>query len=192
MSKVFGIGFHKTGTKTLGRALEILGYKVCGPRQDLLETIKQKNYKTVFKVAKDYDAFQDNPWPILYKTLDKKYPGSKFILTLRNKNSWIKSVVNHFGNKDREMRNWIYGIGYPLGNEELYVEVYRKHIADVKEYFKNRPDDLLVIDVTSGEGWEKLCNFLEKEIPRKAFPHVNKGMDSGMSKFFRMLNKRLS
>ena len=90
------------------------------------------------------------------------------------------------------MRNWIYGIGYPLGNEELYVEVYRKHIADVKEYFKNRPDDLLVIDVTSGDGWEKLCNFLEKEIPRKAFPHVNKGMDSGMSKFFRMLNKRLS
>ena len=30
-SKVFCIGFHKTGTSSLGAALKILGYKVCGP-----------------------------------------------------------------------------------------------------------------------------------------------------------------
>jgi hypothetical protein len=27
-SKVFGIGFHKTGTSSLGRALSMLGYRV--------------------------------------------------------------------------------------------------------------------------------------------------------------------
>lgn len=31
MSKIFCIGFHKTGTKSLGTALDILGYRVCGP-----------------------------------------------------------------------------------------------------------------------------------------------------------------
>ncbi|MYB38984.1 MAG: hypothetical protein F4Y26_16695 [Gammaproteobacteria bacterium] len=29
--KVFEIGFDKTGTKSLGAALGILGYRVCGP-----------------------------------------------------------------------------------------------------------------------------------------------------------------
>ncbi len=176
MIKVFGIGFHKTGTKTLGRTLEILGYKVCGPRQDLLETIKQKNYKAVFKAVNNYDAFQDNPWPLIYKTLDKKYPGSKFILTVRDEGKWIKSIVNYLGNESTEMRKWIYGIGYPLGNEKLYINVFKRHIADVKEYFKNRPNDLLITDLTAGEGWEKICPFLEKQIPEKDFPYANRGI----------------
>ena len=39
-NKLFGIGFHKTGTTTLRYSLEALVYKVCGPRQDLLDPIK--------------------------------------------------------------------------------------------------------------------------------------------------------
>ncbi len=176
MNKVFGIGFHKTGSKSLGIALEILGYSVCGPRQDLLNSIKEKNYKSVFGIVKDYDAFQDNPWPLMYKKLDKKFPGSKFILTVRDEDKWIKSIVHYFGSKNTEMRKWIYGIGCPNGNEELYLNVYKKHILEVKEYFKNRPDNLLVIDLTAGEGWEQICPFLEKQFPEKNFPHVNKGI----------------
>jgi len=175
MNKIFGLGFHKTGTKTLKYTLEALGYNVCGPRQDLLDTIKQKKYRAVFKVVKDYDAFQDSPWPFLYKTLDKKFPDSKFILTIRNEDKWIKSIVNHFDIESNDMRKWIYGIGYPLGNEEHYIKVYKKHIADVMEYFKSRPKDLLVIDLTDGEGWERICPFLEKQYPEEDFPHVNKG-----------------
>jgi len=176
MKKVFGIGFHKTGTKSLGRALGILGYSVCGwPRHDLLNSVKIKKHKTIFKVVNSYDAFQDNPWPLIYKTLDKKFPDSKFILTVRDEEKWIKSIVNYLGNDSTDMRKWIYGIGYPLCNEELYLSVYKKHILDVKEYFKNRPNDLLIMDLTAGEGWEKICQFLGKQIPEKVFPHANKG-----------------
>ncbi|RLD45736.1 MAG: hypothetical protein DRJ05_00225 [Bacteroidetes bacterium] len=174
--KIFGIGFHKTGTKTLKSSFEMLGYKVTGYRKDLLEPIKRKKYKAISRVVKEHDAFQDNPWPLLYKTLDKKFPGSKFILTIRDDEKWIKSVVNFFGNESTDMRKWIYGIGYPSGNEELYLRVYKKHNADVKEYFKNRPNDLLLIDLTTGEGWEKICPFLGKQIPKKNFPHINKGI----------------
>ena len=176
MNKIFGIGFHKTGTKTLKYSLEALGLNVCGPRQDLLEAIIRKKYRAVFKVVKDYDAFQDNPWPLLFKILDKKFPGSKFILTARNEDKWIKSIVNHFGDESTDMREWIYGIGYPLGNEEIYLNVFKRHIADVKEYFKNRPNDLLITDLTAGEGWEKICPFLEKQIPEKDFPYANRGI----------------
>ena len=38
------------------------------------------------------------------------------------------------------------------------------------EYFKNRPQDFLNLDIIGGEGWEKLCEFLGKPIPDVPFP----------------------
>ncbi len=40
-----------------------------------------------YELVAQYDAFQDNPWPIIYKGLDVKYPDSKFILMLRDPDS---------------------------------------------------------------------------------------------------------
>ena len=42
------------------------------------------------------------------------------------------------------------------------------------EYFRERPKDLLVLNVCAGEGWEKLCPFLNKERPDVPFPYLNK------------------
>jgi hypothetical protein len=126
-----------------------------------------------------YDVFLDNPWPILYKDLDEKYPGSKFILTLRSTESWIKSVVNYFGNDHTPMREWIYGQGRgcPKGNEGIYVARYETHNREVQDYFRNRPGDLTVLRLTEGDGWEKLCPFLGTPIPPVAFPHLNRAAD---------------
>ena len=44
----------------------------------------------------------------------------------------------------------------------------------VTEYFRDRPKDLLVLDVCGGDGWEPLCAFLGLEPPRHAFPHFNR------------------
>ena len=38
-------------------------------------------------------------------------------------------------------------------------------------FFKDRPDDLLVIDICSGEGFERLAPFLDRPVPTEAFPH---------------------
>jgi hypothetical protein len=46
------------------------------------------------------------------------------------------------------------------------------------EYFKDRPEDLLVIDFTKGEEWEKLCSFLRKDIPTEDFPHYNSAAET--------------
>ncbi len=173
--KVFGIGFHKTATTSLGRALEILGYRVCGPVHTRNSQIQKEVYDIAFNLTPYYDAFQDNPWPIIYKELNIAYPGSKFILTVRPPDKWIKSVVNHFGTKDTPMRKWIYGVGHPVGNEEIYLNRYQNHIREVKRYFKYRSEDLLVLNITEGDGWQKLCPFLGKQIPGLEFPHANKG-----------------
>jgi len=34
----------------------------------------------------------------------------------------------------------------------------------VKNYFKDRPQDLLSLDLAKGDGWEKLCLYLGEDI----------------------------
>ena len=172
-TKIFGIGFHKTATTSLAEALKYLGYRVTGPDGVDNSNIANEVYEMAFDLADKFDAFQDNPWPILYKELDVRYPGSKFVLTVRPAEDWIKSMVNHFNEKETPMRQWIYGVGHPRGNENLYLARYNRHNNEVIEYFKGRPEDLLVLRITAGEGWEKLCPFLGTAIPAVAFPRAN-------------------
>ena len=177
--KVFVIGFPKTGTKSLNSALTALGYKVKSFFGSKDPDISRHVYEMAFRFVEQYDAFEDTPWCVIYKELDKKYPGSKFILTLRPTEKWIKSQVEHFGTKTKTkpIREWIYGVGYPKGNEDIYIERYERHNKEVLEYFKHRPDDLLAFRLSEGDGWEKLCQFLHKDIPPIEFPHENKGVN---------------
>jgi len=174
--KIFCIGFHKTGTSSLMKALRILGYRSNKVELGVFNNphIAQEVYGIVAALVEQYDAFGDNPWPIIYQELDQKYPNSKFILTLRSTQSWVASMVKYFGATTTPMREWIYGAGNPAGNEAIYAARFERHNRDVLEYFRGRPDDLLVMNFAEGDGWESLCRFLGKEIPAVPFPHVNK------------------
>ena len=172
--KVFGIGFHKTGTKTLAAALRTLGYRVTGPNGVKDPDIANNALEMCFSLVGQFDAFQDNPWPVMYKTLDRAYPQSKFVLTVRPTDEWIASVVDYFGRKETPMRKWIYGAGSPLGNEQAYIDTYERHTAEVLDHFRARPGSLLMLRVTEGDTWATLCSFLGKAIPAVDFPHENK------------------
>lgn len=173
-AKVFCIGFHKTGTSSLERALTLLGYRVTGPNGVRDRNIEHNVLRMAQALVPRFDAFQDNPWPVIFQEMDAAWPGSKFILTERDPEAWLRSQVRHFGRKSRPMRQWIYGAGCPEGNEDIYRQRYLRHSREVRAYFAGRPDDLLVMDLAAGDGWEELCAFLGKDIPAVAFPHANK------------------
>lgn len=173
--KIFCIGWHKTGTTTMGDALLVLGFDVMGARLDLAELLLQGKKNEVLDCARDYSVLQDVPWNALFKELDATYPGSKFILTIRDEQQWLNSALKHFKDSYTSMREWLYGEGIIQGNEELYLKRFQSHNAEVKDYFKDRPEDLLVMDLSKGHGWAELCGFLNMDIPNKAFPHSNKG-----------------
>ena len=177
--KVFGIGFHKTATTSLGTALEILGYRLHGEFGVNDTDIRHTALPRALQLARQFDAFEDNPWPLLYRELDRAFPGSKFVLSLRPVEKWLASISRHFGSRSTPMREWIYGVGSPQGNEDIYRRRYERHNAEVAEYFRNRPGDLLVLRITEGEGWEKLCPFLDLPVPGQAFPQVNVGRQGG-------------
>lgn len=171
--KIFGIGFHKTGTSSLARALDMLGYNVTSSFGLTDTNIAETVVSQAYGIVPQFDAFQDNPWPIIYRELDEQFPNSKFILTIRPTEKWLNSVVQHFGGRTTVMREWIYGVGDPRGNEAIYRARYEQHNDEVRGYFVSRPGQLLILNLTEGEGWEKLCPFLNAPIPTDPFPHTN-------------------
>ncbi len=175
MEKVFCIGFQKTGTTSLGKALEILGYRVCGPVGVTNPEIGARALDWAFDKIPYYDAFEDNPWPLLYRELDQACPGSKFILTTRRPRSWIRSMRKYFGDYEAAAEAWIYGDGVtPLRHPRKCLRRYRQHNQDVRAYFAGRPHDLLEIDFGQGHGWAEICGFLNVPAPDAPFPFSNK------------------
>jgi len=180
--RVFCIGWHKTGTSSLGHALVALGYNVLGCRLDMVHPLERGDLRAVMNLAAAYDALQDVPWAALFRELDQRFPGSRFILTERDDDAWLRSAIRHFGSTDIPLHRYLYGAGVMQGNEEIYLERYRRHNEEVKAYFSNRQSDILLLDLSSGDGWIELCRFLGEDVPRKPFPHANKGPQSYTAK----------
>lgn len=178
--KVFGIGWAKTGTTTLGSCLEILGYRHQGQDLDLVYDLKHGDLERIFSVVDRFDVFEDWPWILLYKELDQRYPDSKFILTVRDTDRWWRSYQNHITTRGArpdigEIRRIIYGFDGGPQHRQTYVERYERHNVEVLSYFGGRPNDLLVLDWENGAGWPALCRFLGEEVPKQPIPHANAG-----------------
>jgi len=162
---IFCIGFSKTGTTSLDKALYILGYQPIHwphahikPRKGWIEYIKKS----------PYDAFSDAPiyFSGFFKELDKEFPNSKFILTVRDPKSLVKSWDNYFSNAPWSINS--------KEEKDNLIKEYNDHKEDVLKYFKDKHSQLLVFNLFGGDQWEKLCNFLDKPIPEVPFPHKRK------------------
>lgn len=175
--KVFCIGFQKTGTTSLYAALQTLGYKTAAVagRDWPAERLAAEGAQLCVETARDFDAAQDMPWPLFFRELDEAYPGSKFILTVRDPEKWFDSIEGHFGANEGEMQAFVYGrdAAAPAGNKARYLETLRNHEAAVRAYFSDRPQDLLVMNLESGDSWKELCAFLGAPVPAAPFPVRN-------------------
>jgi len=166
----------KTGTSAFGTALQILGYRVIENVGKLVIDWNEGNYEELWKVANNYDAFEDYPWPYIYKEFDKKYPNSKFVFVERPEEEWIIDILyQNMRSKTIERRAKVdkrnyeeYGFKYLATHKEDMLELYRNHNKNVKEYFKDR-EDFLEIEWNnykpgSKDTWKILCKFLDKPI----------------------------
>ncbi len=185
-AKVFGIGLSRTSTKSLTMALNILGINVAHYPDDETTFTELTSGKYNLSILDDYDGITDITVAPFYVHLDKLYPNSKFILTVRDKEAWLKSLESHWQNRPpfndppsgrevhmnirRFLRAAVYG-SY-IFNRERMSYIYDLHYKNVTEYFKDRPESLLIMNITAGEGWEKLCPFLHRPILGEPFPNV--------------------
>ena len=130
-------------------------------------------------VDPDLDAFCDiAAITARFAELDRCYPGSKFVLTVRQVDAWVTSRVRHVENNRRRQE-----LGQDHGNFlEVDVDTWLaerdRHHDAVLSHFAGRPDDLLVIDLCAGQGWERLAPFLGwGRLPERTFPWENRTVD---------------
>jgi Sulfotransferase domain len=176
--KVFGIGLGRTGTMSLVSALNLLGVRsIHYPSDDqTLRELKAARYR--LSVLEHYDGAADISIAPYYAELDRAYPGSKFILTVRDKENWLDSIEGHFSNVnnfDYEFARFVHTVTYgcDVFHRERFAHAFDCHTRNVSTYFAERPVDLLVLDICKGDGWEALCSFLGRALPcpLPAFPH---------------------
>jgi hypothetical protein len=202
--KILGVGLSRTGTLSLTRALRQLGFNALHyDRLRLNDVLDGTNPSPDFRRYDDVDAVTDIPSAHFYRELLQAYPSCKAILTLRDVESWWVSVSRHvnvhfpyrpprvFGYDSRLralgarpltdpgadnhfkmlLLNCVYGSTIAL--EYLYKKKYREHNERVQREVS--PDRLLVMDLTAGDGWDKLCGFLGLPVPDMPFPHEHQG-----------------
>jgi hypothetical protein len=185
--KVFGIGLSRTATRTLAAALNLLGIRTKWYPSDPTTYRELISGRFELTVLRHYDALTDTPVVPYYAQFDQIYPDSKFILTVREKESWLRSAEKHwtqFGFTGAEPAGapfWrtfasfidccVYGChGF---SRDRFSYVYDTHVAQVQNYFRDRPADLLVLNICDSQGWERLCPFLGRDVPAIPFPKMD-------------------
>lgn len=181
--KIFCIGLNKTGTISLHEALETLGFRSLhwgGPatRKAVERAIAED--VPLLTYLGDYDAYSDiQRLSVSFDVLDRQYPGSKFILNTRDLEGWLDSRRRHVERNQAAKAAGKYSGTFLTVDTDEWRELFVGHHKRVRDYFASRPDDLLEMNVTAGDGYEKLCPFLGVDPPARPFPWRNR--DSNMT-----------
>jgi hypothetical protein len=196
-ARYFEIGFPKTGTTSLFQAMRMLGFSAThtliedanrpwdrrpAHAQRILERWLNDSYD--FDVVADYEYVGSIFFPV-FDEIDVAFPGSRFILTTRDPRSWVRSARRFLtGYRFLDMsRPLELNLGmvvrlstlgfFTTEDESKLLRAFSEHERRVRDHFAGT-DRLLVLDVCGGEGWEKLCPFVGRDVPGEPFPHANR------------------
>ena len=202
--KVICAGLSKTGTSSMAKALQILGFSVFDCNEHLV--IHHDEWASVYRrwkvpdflsMYQNVDAITDLPAALWYEEIHKTFPAAKVILSVRDSEEvWVKSWVQH---NDLYLHLgflqyiifW-YIAPYIVGGfdailaREIDVAAYGSLCSESTVLFKKKyrernervpaiiPKEKLLM-YNVKQGWKPLCEFLGCEIPEREFPRENVG-----------------
>ncbi|MCO5614638.1 hypothetical protein L7F22_068922 [Adiantum nelumboides] len=191
-------GIPRTGTMSLMRALNILGFPcfhgihlMKPTNADLfLKAFRTGNSKHWQKLLDGYAAIADVPAACAYKQLMGIFPNAKIILNIRDPNKWYDSFSKTLVGVTHDPEHAIFRFITPIAakciksalydplfsgkpqDREICIKAYVQHTCDVKQCVAS--PNLLIYDIEEEEeGWSRLCEFLNVPIPDSAFPRTN-------------------
>ncbi len=152
--KVFCIGFNKTGTSSLHHLFEEMGYR--SYHGERWRNVKHN------PLLRAYDCFSDGI-PSDFRWLDRAYPGSKYILQVRDLDRWVVSRLGHI---QREKEQGTYRESEYWSDDEKAIKTWVKQRNDyhisVMKHFMNRSDFLVVNFIRNEDSAENVARFLHK------------------------------
>lgn len=190
--KIVGAGLGRTGTMSMKRALEQLGF---GPCHHMVEVFAHPESVPLWVAAaesrpdwdlifKDYQSMVDYPGARYWRELADHFSDAKVLLTVRDPDSWFESTQATIfapggptANPPPQMKAFFTAItgdfGESIHDRAFMVDYFRRHNAEVEAAIS--PDRLLVYN--AGEGWDRLCAFLDAPVPDTLFPSENTRAD---------------
>jgi hypothetical protein len=179
---VFNIGLSRAGSTSLTAALNLLNiptlhYFSSNNKTRLKKVIKKnkKSNKQLFAgIDDDYQGFSDFSGERYYQTLYTQYPNSKFIFTTRPFSDWLNShiILEKRTKPELYKTNELTKLMYTFA-----INKYFKKGKEIRDFFKDKPNQFLELKICEGEGWEKLCPFLVVDILDCPFPYENKTLN---------------
>ena len=181
---VINIGYSNTGTNSLNEALTLLGYSSIHDGWDIYKEDNSlwlqdrlipfydnlSNDRNIFYgFISRYNAFTAAPTTdsSILESIIEQYPKAHYICTKRNHRERYKSVSKRtklqHGRRIR-YHDWI----IEQKETDVYIDNVLKKNLDLKVLEFNICDE--------GHGWKELCTFLNEEIPKVNFPHLNKNI----------------
>ncbi|WP_134678477.1 sulfotransferase [Paracoccus ravus] len=175
--KVFVIGFNKCGTSSLGYMFRKSGmrvadntYKIGSASRNIAKKMQGnvENGRPVLDGIDMFDAYSDMELSrfhihiegiYFFQKFDAEYPGSKFILNVRDKDNWIRSRSNH-GN-GRYMQKYVASRGLDSAEaaQAEWSSAWDSHIENVQTHFASAPSKLLVFDIET-DAPDRVAEFL--------------------------------
>ncbi len=197
--RVIGAGWGRTGTASLKRALEQIGFGPCHHMEEVIAT--PADVPTWISAARgnkiEWPTFLrgwgstcDFPSALYYRELAEAFPEAKVVLTVRDAEGWYESmrttIVQSFKRfPNRFIVPHLPRIGAPaqvmspsplkarimdrFADKPAILAEFQAHNEEVKRVIP--PERLLVFDVK--QGWGPLCAFLGVAVPEGPFPRVN-------------------
>jgi hypothetical protein len=176
MSKVFCIGFNKTGTSSLHRMFRQVGMRSYHGTDWWHWPAEDRRWR-------QYDAFSDG-WPTgsTVRCLLRRYPTAKFILNTRRLDDWLLSRYHHIERNKRggSQSQWLDNSDEAIAR---WIDARRRYHAEARRIFDagKRRRQLIVVDFC-GVSNEHLKIFAFLGIPllkrlRLDKPHANRNRD---------------
>ncbi|NQY89842.1 MAG: sulfotransferase family protein [Colwellia sp.] len=194
MNKIFIIGLPRTATTSVCVAALGLGYKTA-------HNAYTQHAFTQAQVLADTPMFCD------YQMLDKHFPNSKFIYLTRDASLWLPSIKQLLqrmivnlqrddGGFNPHLKRCYSEVFSPLTadnieQDEFLLGCYQRHQQGVFDYFRQREQDLLTLDVSNEHSYQVFLTFLNAEQldeNKRDFKKINIG---GKVKAWQAINNKL-
>jgi len=198
--KVICAGLAKTGTTSLAKALQVLGYNVYDFQEhyeihfqqwlDSFETDRHPNFKEIYQGV---DTVTDVPPAFWFEEISADFPEAKVILTVRDsEDAWLKSWKEHLQLGSKMLPFYVRILFYIVpwmkktkhffdtSHHAIYGSFNPEATALYRVKYRQHnervqavipAEKLLVFNVK--QGWKPLCEFLGCDVPSTPFPRVN-------------------
>jgi hypothetical protein len=176
MLSIIGAGWPRTGTTSLKQALAQLGIAPCYHMHDYLRDAAHRamwaqayadRFRDWDRLFAGYQAALDWPASVFWRELRAHYPEARVILTRRDPDEWYESMASTVFRAAQEPTPSTLRLFDGIVDDKAHVLArLARHEEEVQREVP--PAQLLVMEL--GEGWERLCAFLDLPIPAEPYP----------------------